>query len=35
MRYRCGFLHENDRVVPIEELDSYDEPAARREAMFL
>jgi hypothetical protein len=35
MRYRCCFLNEDDEVVRIEELASYDDDDARREAMFL
>jgi hypothetical protein len=34
-RYRCCFLNEDDRVVRIEELDSYDDPDAHRGAMAL
>jgi hypothetical protein len=35
MRYRCCFLNEDDQVVRIEELVSYDQDEARREAVFL
>jgi hypothetical protein len=34
-RYRCCFLNEYDKVVRIEELDSYDDPDAHRDVMFL
>jgi hypothetical protein len=35
MRYRCCSFNEDDEVVRIEELASYDEDDARREAIFL
>ena len=35
MRYRCCFLNEDDQVVRVEELNSYDDREAHRDAMSL
>jgi hypothetical protein len=35
MRYRCCFLNEDDQVVRVEELNSYDDHDAHRAAMSL
>jgi hypothetical protein len=35
MRYRCRFLNEDDQVVRVEELNSYDDGDAHRGAMSL
>jgi hypothetical protein len=35
MRYRCCFLNEDDQVVRVEELNSYDDRGAHRDAMSL
>jgi hypothetical protein len=35
MRYRCCFLNEDDQVVRVEELNSYDDGDAHRGAMSL
>jgi hypothetical protein len=35
MRYRCCFLNEDDQVVRVEELNSYDDGGAPRGAMSL
>jgi len=34
-RYRCCLLNEQDEVVRVEELDSYDDPEAHRNVMDL